>query len=54
MEKTFVTIIPAFRISTNIKPEVRVFSQKQSNLDINIIKNNDNDKKQEKRIAYTL
>ena len=39
MDKTFVTVIPAFRISTNIKPEVRIFSEKQSNLDINIIKN---------------
>ena len=39
MERTFVTIIPAFRISTNLKPEVRVFSDQQSKLEINIIKN---------------
>lgn len=39
MDKTYVTIIPAFRISTNLKPEVRAFSDQQSDFVINIIKN---------------
>lgn len=39
MDRTYVTIIPAFRISANIQPEARVFSEQESSLVINIIKN---------------
>ena len=41
MENTYVTIIPAFRISTGTHPDVRVYCGLESLLTVNVIKNDE-------------